>query len=143
MTVMPQAIVADFVEAAGKHMHHKSPQEFFPPQAHGSPALFFEGLIAECHMSLVHCNKPVIGDRDAIDIASQVVQDGFHAFPIRFAERVPARIPDLGLDVMENLRRRFFEPFFEAPANEQAFAQSDFPFRIFYGIKPVSFDNLS
>ena len=49
-------------------MHHEAPQEFFAPQAEDSSTLFFKGLIAERYVGIVLCQKPVIGNRDTLDL---------------------------------------------------------------------------
>jgi hypothetical protein len=90
----PQPIVADFVEPLGQHMLQKATDELMGGQGHGVPQLVLGVLGAEAHLPISDGEEAVVGQRDPVDIAAQVVQDLLPALRGRFTVNDPPFGPD-------------------------------------------------
>jgi hypothetical protein len=88
--------MADALEAVGKDMHQETSQEFIGVQRHHFPAvLVFIVLVGKSDLSVFQFQQPIVGDRDPMRVATQVIQHflgtaewGFGINdPLAFAER--------------------------------------------------------
>jgi hypothetical protein len=70
----PQPIVPDFVEPLGQHMLQKAADELQRWQGHGLPSMVLGILIAEADLAILHGENTAIGQRDPVDIATQVAE---------------------------------------------------------------------
>jgi hypothetical protein len=67
---MPQAL-----EAVGHDMEQKTPDKLLGLQRHGLPLIALAPIaIREAHAAVAHIREAMIGNRDAVDIASQVLE---------------------------------------------------------------------
>jgi hypothetical protein len=90
----PQPIVADVVDPLGPHMRQKAPAELMGGQGHGLPTLVLGVLVAEAHLPISDGAEAVVGQRDAVDIPAQVLQDWLRAWRGRFTVDDPPFGPD-------------------------------------------------
>jgi hypothetical protein len=90
----PQPIVADFVKPLGQHMLEKAADELVGGQGHGPPALVLGVLVAEAHLVSVDGEQAVAGQRDPVDIPTQVLKDLLRALHGGFAVDDPPFGPD-------------------------------------------------
>jgi hypothetical protein len=77
---VPQAEVADLVQAFGQNVLHEPTDELFTRDPAGAPAVGFALLVAERHGLVVEADNSVIGDGHAEDVAGQVIQDRLLTF---------------------------------------------------------------
>jgi hypothetical protein len=76
---MPQAEVADLVEAARQHVLEEAAHELVAAQAAGSPAAGLAFLVLDRDRSVVEADDPGIGKSDAKDVAGEVFEHGLLA----------------------------------------------------------------
>ena len=73
------------MEPLGQHMLQKAPDELMGGHRHGFPTLVLGGLGAKAHLAVIDREETGIGERDAVDLSAQVVQDCLWAVYRRFA----------------------------------------------------------
>jgi hypothetical protein len=90
----PQPVVADVVDPLGQHMRQKAPDALVGGQGHGFPTLVCRVLVAEAHLVIIDGEQAVVGQRDPVDIPTQVLQDWLRALHGGFAVDHPPFGPD-------------------------------------------------
>jgi hypothetical protein len=78
---VPQAGVADFVEAFGQNMLQEPAHELVAGDAAGPPSIGFAVLVADGHGLVVEADDTGVGNGDAEHVAGEVVEHGLLAFP--------------------------------------------------------------
>ncbi len=79
LTGMPQPIVAHLVKASWQDVLEESAHELMAGQARDAPFVCLAVLVLESDMGLGHPENATVGDGDAVDVSSQVVQYVFDA----------------------------------------------------------------
>ena len=75
VAIAEEAIVADSVEAVGQHVEQKAPNELICRQGHGFLLVVIAiVLVAELHLTIFDIEQAVVGDGDAMSVASHVVE---------------------------------------------------------------------
>jgi len=94
------AKIADFHEAARKHMLEKASDELDGIQGHDAPAPAVRFSVSEGNAVILHFDNAAVGDGHFEDIRSQVF-DGGMALPHCLAVDVPLDVPNLRRDEIE------------------------------------------
>lgn len=89
VTGMPQAEVADLVEARWEDMLEKTPDELVGIEVHGGPLECLAVLVAEADSAMIDGEDSAIGDGVPEDVAGQVLQDPISTMDGGFDEAVP------------------------------------------------------
>ena len=76
---MPQAEVADLVQALGQDMLEEAAHELLAGDAAGPPSVGFAMLVADGDGLVVEPDDTGVGDRDAEDVAGEVIEHGLLA----------------------------------------------------------------
>src|ERR1700722_9686778 len=76
---MPQAEVADLVQALGQDMLEEAAHELLAGDAAGPPPVGFAMLVADGDGLIVEADNAGVGDRDAEDVAGEVIEHGLFA----------------------------------------------------------------
>src|SRR5579863_10683259 len=76
---MPQAEVADLVQALGQDVLEEAAHELLAGDAADPPAVGFAMLVADSDRLIVEADDSGVGDRDAEDVAGEVVEHGLLA----------------------------------------------------------------
>jgi hypothetical protein len=91
---VPEPEIADLVEAARQHVLEETAHEFLTAEAAKSPTSSLTLLVAQADMVVVETNNTGVGEGDAEDIASQVVEHGLLAGPPQGDVGDPGDVPD-------------------------------------------------
>jgi hypothetical protein len=76
VAITQEAIVADAVEAVGEYVEQEATNELVGRQGHGFLlAVLAIVLVAELHLAVFDIQQAVVGDGDAVGVASQVVEN--------------------------------------------------------------------
>jgi hypothetical protein len=94
MAGTPQPIVADCGEPLGQHRRQKAPEALVGGPRHRVPTRVLGVLVAKAHLAMIDGEETGVGQRAAVAIAAQVVQDFLRALPRRFAVDHPPLAPD-------------------------------------------------
>ena len=74
MAIGKQPIMPDAVEAFGKDVHEKAPDKLMGLHAHGLPLIALAPIaIREAYAAVTDLTEAMIGKRDAVGIAPQIV----------------------------------------------------------------------
>src|SRR3954469_18650187 len=85
---MPKAEVANLVQALGQNVLKEATHEFLTGDADGSPSVRFTMLVANGDGLVVKADDAAVGDGDAEDVSSQIVEHGpARPFPMACNER--------------------------------------------------------
>src|ERR1700753_902708 len=92
---MPQAVIADVVEAGRQDVLEKAPDELVG--GHGFPSLAVGGaaLLAMGHGRVVDSQDAVVGDGDAEDVAGEIVECGLLSFAPWRNVNYPSALSDM------------------------------------------------
>src|SRR5260370_15349678 len=75
VAIAEEAVVADAVEAVGQYVEQKAANEVIGRQGHGFLLVVIAiVLVAELHLTLFDIQQAVVGDGDAMSVASHVVE---------------------------------------------------------------------
>ena len=96
---MPQAEVADLVQALRQDVLEEAAYELLAGNAAGPPTVGFAMLVADGDSLIVEGDDAGVGDGDAEDVAGEVIQDG-----------VIALAPGRAVDTTQGFMRRPAEP---------------------------------
>src|ERR1700722_7611424 len=95
---MPQAEVADLVEAARQHVLEEAAHEFVAAQSAGSRSAGLAFLVFDCDRLVVEPDDPSVGESDAKDVAGEVVEHrlltGAPGGDVEDPARAPHRVGD-------------------------------------------------
>jgi hypothetical protein len=86
---MPQAEVADFVEARWKDVLEKTAEELVGIEIHGVPLVGLAVLVPKADSAIIDGDDPAICDGVPEDIAGQVLQDAISTINGGLDEAVP------------------------------------------------------
>lgn len=89
----PQTIVTNLVNTLWQYVLEKTPDEFLRADGHGL-CLSPTGIpISKANLAVVRREDSTVGDRDTVNIAGQVIEDGARALDGRFAVDDPVLLP--------------------------------------------------
>jgi len=91
---VPQAEVADLVQALGQDMLEEPTHEFVTGHADGPPAIGFAMLVADGHGLVVEADDAGVGYGDTEDVACEIVEHGLLALTPGRAVDDPGLGPD-------------------------------------------------
>ena len=77
---MPQAEVADLMQALGQDVLEEAAHELLPGDAAGPPPVGFAMLVADGDSLIVEPDDTGVGDRNAEDVAGEVIEHDLFAF---------------------------------------------------------------
>jgi hypothetical protein len=86
---MPQAEVADFVEAGRKDVLEKTAEELVGFELHDSPFVGLAVLVSKADSAIIDGDDPAIRDGVPEDVSRQVLQDTISTMDSGFDEAVP------------------------------------------------------
>ena len=75
----PQTIVTNFVNALWQYMLEKTSDEFLSVDRHGFNLSPIGILIPKSHLPVVGRENSAIGDRDTVNVAGEIIEDGTRA----------------------------------------------------------------
>src|SRR5208337_2220608 len=76
---MPEAEIADLVEAARQHVLEEAAHEFHAAEAAGSQAACLAFLVLDGDRFVVETDDAGVGESDAKDVAGEIVENGLFA----------------------------------------------------------------
>jgi len=76
IAIAREAVIADALEASRQHMEQEAADEFLGREGHCSPGSAVAIVLpAEANLAIVDGEQAVVGNGDAMRVASQVVED--------------------------------------------------------------------
>lgn len=85
MAVGQESIVPDTLKAVGQHVEEKAPDELVGIQGHGPVhAARLVVSVGEGDVAVLHADKAMVGNGDAVGVAGQVIEDGVGVGKRRF-----------------------------------------------------------
>jgi hypothetical protein len=100
---MPQAEVADLVEAGWKDVLEKTAEELVGVEVHGGPLVSLAVLVAEADSAVIDGEDSAIGDGMPEDVSGKVLQDTFSTMDSGFDEAVPLLRSPWDMSVLRQL----------------------------------------
>ena len=95
VAIAEKPVMADALEAVWKDMHQETPQEFVGGQGHHFLlVLVLIVLVSETDLSIFQLLQSVIGDRDPMCVASQIIQNFFGTTERRFGMDYPSTVTE-------------------------------------------------
>src|ERR1700750_3093997 len=91
---MPQAKVADLVEAAQQHVLEEATHELVAAEPAGAPLAALAVLVLDGDPVVVEADDAGIGERDAEDVAGEVVEHGLLTVAAGADVKDPRLVPD-------------------------------------------------
>src|ERR1700761_5859916 len=91
---MPQAEVADLVEAARQHVLEEAAHELVAAEPAGSPPAGLAILVLDRDPVVVEADDAGVGERDAEDVAGEVVEHRLFAVAPGADVKDPSLVPD-------------------------------------------------
>src|SRR4051794_4126818 len=91
---MPQAEVADLVEATRQHMLEEAAHELFAAEPAGAPPAGLAVLVLDRDRLVVEADDARVGERDAEDVAGEIVEHGLFALAPGADVKDPSLVPD-------------------------------------------------
>ena len=86
-----EAKMADTHEAVGQDMEEKAAGEFFGIEGHRFQPVFVSSVsVAKSDLAVLDFEDAVIGERDAVGVAAEVIEDGLRGAERLFRVDVPA-----------------------------------------------------
>src|ERR1700761_6559497 len=96
---MPQAVIADLVEAGRQDVLEKAPDELVAGHGFLALAVASAVLVAIGHGRVVDSQDAVVGNGDAEDVAGEIVECGLLSFAPWRNVNDPEDLPDMGWQV--------------------------------------------
>src|SRR5690242_16062572 len=91
---MPQAEVANFVEAAWQHVLEEAAHELLAAEPAGAPLAGLAVLVLDRDRLVVEIDDAGVGERDAEDVAGEVVEHRWFTVTPGADVKDPGRVPD-------------------------------------------------
>jgi hypothetical protein len=78
VTIGEEAVVADADEALGENVEKESSKKLYGVESHGAVAMASSVvLVSEAHLAVAGGDEPLVGDRDSMGVAGEVLEDPF------------------------------------------------------------------